>query len=146
MIVNSEVNNEVCCEDTLSCSPRPTPPTSRRRLKRIPITSAIPLLPSVELKHSSIVKPDSGKNGTPTKVYTNHFSVQVAPQLMLYQYDAVVEKTSFRSIDTWEEAMSRDQRRRFVQQLAENKSFNFTYWYIFKYFLIENSCIFFFFY
>lgn len=122
------MDSEISCEDLVSCSPRPTPPPSRRRPKRFQITSAIPLLPPVEQKHGPIVRPDSGKNGTPTKVYTNHFSVQVAPQLMLYQYDAVIEKTSFRSPNTWEEAMSRDQRRRFVQQLAENNAFNFTYW------------------
>lgn len=118
----------ICNEDTASCSPRPTPPTSRRRPRRFPITSAIPLLPPVEQKHGPIVKPDSGKNGTTTQVYTNHFQVNVAPNLMLYQYDAIVEKPSFRSPNTWEEAMSRDHRRRFVQQLSENKSFDFMFW------------------
>jgi hypothetical protein len=86
------------------------------------------MLPPVEQKHGPIVKPDSGKNGTPTQVYTNHFSVKVAPNLMLYQYDAIVERPNFRSPNTWEEAMSRDHRRRFVQQLAENKSFDFMFW------------------
>jgi hypothetical protein len=52
----------------------------------------------------------------------------VAPNLMLYQYDAIVERPNFRSPNTWEEAMSRDHRRRFVQQLAENKSFDFMFW------------------
>jgi hypothetical protein len=86
------------------------------------------MLPPVEQKHGPIVKPDSGKNGTTTQVYTNHFSVKVAPNLMLYQYDAIVERPNFRSPNTWEEAMSRDHRRRFVQQLAENKSFDFMFW------------------
>ncbi len=127
-IANPEVNNGICTEDVVSCSPRPTPPTPRRRTRRIPITSAIPLLPPVEQKHGQIVKPDTGKNGTSTKVYTNHFSVQVAPKLMLYQYDAIVEKSNFHFPNTWEEAMSRDQRRRFVQELAKHNRIDFIYW------------------
>ncbi len=126
--MNPEMSNGICSEDIVSCSPVPTPPAYRRRPKRIPIASAIPLLPPVEQKYGPPVKPEVGKNGIPTKVYTNHFPVQVAPKLMLYQYDAVVEKSSFHSPHTWEEAMSRDHRRRFVQQLAENNVFDFTYW------------------
>jgi hypothetical protein len=122
------MDNVICDEDIASCSPRPTPPTSRRRIKRFPITSAIPLYPNVEQRHGPIVKPDVGKKGTPTEVYTNHFQVKVAPSIMLYQYDAVVEKPSFHSSNLWEEAMSRDHRRRFVRQLAENNSFDFPFW------------------
>jgi hypothetical protein len=123
--VDSEIINGICTEEPVSSSPRPTP---RRRARRIPISSAIPLLPPVEQKHGPIVRPDTGKNGKPIEVYTNHFPVQVAPNLILYQYDALVEKSNFHSPNTWEEAMSRDHRRRFVQQLAENKTFDFIYW------------------
>lgn len=123
--IDIEKINDICNEDLESCSPSPTP---RRRNKRFPITSAIPLLPPIEQKHGPPVKPSPGKIGTPIEVYTNHFPVQVAPNMMLYQYDAVVEKLSFQSLSKWEEVMSRDQRRRFVQQLTDNKAFDFIYW------------------
>ena len=105
----------------------PTPPTSRRRTKRIPISSAIPLLPPVEQKTGHHLNQSQAQT-VHTKVYANHFPVQVAPNLMLYQYDAIIEKSSFRSPGTWEEALSRDQRRRFMQQLAENNVLDFIYW------------------
>jgi len=127
-IVNTEQNNGIHSEETESCSPRPTPPTPRRRTQRFPITSAIPLLPPVEQKNGSPSKPKPGTNGVPTQVYTNHFQVEVASNLMLYQYDVIVEKTVFRCPGSWEEAMSRDQRRRFVQQLAKNNAFDFIFW------------------
>jgi len=126
--VNHEINNGICSDEAVSCSPDPTPPSFRRRTKRIPITSAIPLLPPVEQKHGPPVKPEVGKNGQPTKVYTNHFLVKVASELILYQYDAMVEKSNYRSPNTWEEAMSRDQRRRFVQELAKHNRIDFIYW------------------
>lgn len=126
--IDPEIADERSIEDIAPCSPRPSSSTSRRRGKRIPITTAIPMLPPIEQRHGPIVKPDSGKNGTLTQVYTNHFPTKVAPDLMLYQYDAVVEKPKFHSPDTWEEDMNRDHRRRLVQQLAENKAFDFPYW------------------
>ncbi|CAF3522455.1 unnamed protein product [Rotaria sordida] len=107
----------------------PTSPTLRRRMKRIPITSAIPLLPPVEQSTGPPPKPMPGTKGTLTEVFVNHFPVRVAPNLMLYQYDAIIEKTSIRSQSTWDEVLSRDHRRRFVQQLANNNAFDFTYWY-----------------
>jgi hypothetical protein len=122
-----EVNDEPCIEDEASCSPRPAA-TAQRRTKRFPITSAIPLLPSIEQKQGHIQRPTQGTLGSKMRVYTNHFPVTVNPNVMLYQYDVVVEKSSFRSPAKWEEAMNRDQRRRFVQQLAESKSLNFIYW------------------
>jgi hypothetical protein len=128
VIMNHEINNGIFSEEPVSCSPDLTPPPFRRRTKRIPITSAIPLLPPVEQKHGPPIKPEAGKNGQPIKVYTNHFSVKVAPELMLYQYDAIVEKSNFRSPNTWEEAMSREHRRKFVQELAKNNAFDFIYW------------------
>jgi hypothetical protein len=100
----------------------------QHRFKRVPITSAIPLLPPVEQKNGPPSKPKPGTNGTPTQVYANHFPTQIASNLMLYQYDVIIEKSNFRSPGTWEEAMSRDQRRRFMQQLTENNSFDYTYW------------------
>jgi hypothetical protein len=66
--------------------------------------------------------------GTPTKVYANHFPTKVASDLMLYQYDVLVEKVNFRSPDTWDESLSRDQRRKYVQLLAENNQFDFIHW------------------
>ncbi|CAF0780555.1 unnamed protein product [Adineta steineri] len=129
VIPDTESKDGACDEDTDLCSPCPTPPPSRRRNKRFPITSAIPLLPPVEQKYGPPSKLKPGTLGTPTKVYTNHFPVKVAPSLMLYQYDVIVEKPSFSTPGTWEEVMSRDQRRRFVQQLATNNSFKFIFWY-----------------
>lgn len=126
--IDPESTNGVSNEDPDTPSPCQTPTPTRRRGKRIQITTAIPMMPAVEPKHSPLVKPDSGKNGRLTQVYTNHFPAKVAPNLMLYQYDAVVEKPSFRSADIWEEDMNRDHRRRFVQQLAENNAFNFLFW------------------
>ena len=90
------------------------------------------MLPPIEQKHGPPAKPSPGQIGTPIEAYTNHFRVQVAPKMMLYQYDAIVEKLSFQSLNKWEEVMSRDQRRRFVQQLAENKAFDFIYWQAMK--------------
>lgn len=116
-------------EETLLNTPQPTPPTSRRRLKRIPIKSAIPLLHTLDQTiNDPLPKPTPGTMGKPTQVYVNHFPVSIAPNKMLYQYDAVVEKPGFRSENQWEEVLSRDQRRRFVQKLAENKKFDFVYW------------------
>jgi hypothetical protein len=66
--------------------------------------------------------------GTPTKVYANHFPTKVASDLMLYQYDVLVEKVNFRSPDIWDESLSRDQRRKYVQLLAENNQFDFIHW------------------
>lgn len=123
-----EGTNGIGSEDSESPSPCQTPVPTRRRGRRFPITTAIPMLPPVEQKHSPIVKPDSGKNGSPIKVYANHFPTTIAQNLMLYQYDAIVEKPNFHQKQPWEEDMNRDHRRRFVQQLAENNAFNFIYW------------------
>ena len=127
-MIDRENPNGVGTEDLESPSPCPTPPPFRRRGKRIQITTAIPMRPPVEQAHSPLIKPDSGKNGRSTQVYTNHFPAKVAPDLMLYQYDVIVEKPSFSSPHSWDEDMNRDHRRRFVQQLAENKAFNFIFW------------------
>ena len=121
-----EVNDEPCIEDEAACSTRP--PSAQRRAKRFPIASAIPLLPAIEQKQGHMQRPKEGTLGSKTRVYTNHFPVTVNPNVMLYQYDVVVEKSNFRSPGKWEEAMNRDQRRRFVQQLAESKTLNFIYW------------------
>ncbi|CAF0808695.1 unnamed protein product [Rotaria sordida] len=129
VIVHTEKNDRIFDEEILSCSSQPTSPTLRRRMKRIPITSAIPLLPPVEQSTGPPPKPMPGTKGTLTEVFVNHFPVRVAPNLMLYQYDAIIEKTSIRSQSTWDEVLSRDHRRRFVQQLANNNAFDFTYWY-----------------
>lgn len=131
-----EMNIEACPEEIECCSPSTpstpltpsTPSTNRRRNKRIPISSAIPLLPAVEQKQGPPVKPEPGKKGTVTHVYTNHFPTQIAPNIMLYQYDAIVEKPGVFDKTLWEEVMSRDQRRRFVQQLVENNKFDFIFW------------------
>ncbi|CAF3322893.1 unnamed protein product [Rotaria socialis] len=129
VIVDNEKNDCMPNEEMLSSSPRPTPPTVRRRMKRNPIVSAIPLLPPIENSTGPPPKPAPGTLGTPTQVYVNHFPVSVAPNIILYQYDAVVEKPNFRSPNIWEEVPSRDHRRRFVEKLAKNNAFDFTYWY-----------------
>lgn len=100
----------------------------RHRQKRFQIRSAIPLLPPVIQKNGPPAKPPAGTNGDEIEVYCNHFPVQVAKSCMLYQYDVIVEKSNFRRPGMWEEAMSRDHRRRFVQKLAEKNSFDFNYW------------------
>ncbi|CAF2760829.1 unnamed protein product [Rotaria sp. Silwood2] len=129
IIVDTEKNDRIFDEETPSSSPHPTPPIFRRRMKRIPITSAIPLLPPVEQTTGPPPKPIPGTKGILTEIYVNHFPVRVASNLMLYQYDAIVEKPSFRSLSTWDEVLSRDHRRRFVQQLANSNAFDFIYWY-----------------
>ena len=127
-IVNTETNEPLSNDELITCSSHPTPPTFRRQTKRNRIASAIPLLPPVEKNHGLTSKPKHGKMGTLTTVYTNHFPVTVAPNLMLYQYDAIVERPKYQSPDKWEEATSRGHRRRFVQKLVENNAFNFIYW------------------
>ncbi|CAF1157882.1 unnamed protein product [Adineta ricciae] len=117
--IDIEKINDICNEDLESCSPNQTP---RRRNKRFPITSAIPLLPSIEQKHGPPANPSPGKIGTPIEAYTNHFPVQVAPNIMLYQYDAVVEKLSFQSLSKWEEKLSQHQFPRVYTLPANNQN------------------------
>lgn len=124
-IVSTEISdNQECDEDLAPCSPSPT----RRRNRRFQIKSAIPLLPELESKIGIPAKPPPGTKGTPIQLYANHFPVTLANNTTLYQYEALVEKASPRQAHNWEEAMSRDQRRRFVQELAEKGVFDFIYW------------------
>ncbi len=129
-IVDGDKNNGILSEETQSTgsSPHPKPHPHRRLPKRLPISSAIPLLPSIEQRDAPPSRPPAGVMGTKAQVYVNHFPVKVAPNQMLYQYDAIVERLSFRGPQIWEEAMSRDQRRRFVQKLADNNAIDFIYW------------------
>ena len=137
LTVNTERNGDLSCDEDLPpCSPSPTlPQAGRRRFRRLQIKSAIPLLPELDSRRGTPQKPSPGTKGTPIQVYCNHFPVKVAKDKILYQYDALVEKVSAQRPQLWEEAMSRDQRRRFVQQLSEQKSFDFIYWSVLVVFL-----------
>jgi hypothetical protein len=117
---NDEIQNPV--------SPTSAPLSAERGPKRFPITSAIPLLSNVTTVKSHPEIPTPGTNGDLTQVYCNHFPVSLAPKKWLYQYDVVVEKTTVHAPGRWDEAMSRDQRRRFVQELTVAKVFDFVFW------------------
>lgn len=125
---NGEKKDLTLNEEVISQSPDPTPPLARRRIKRIPIASAIPVLPPPKENTSPPPKPASGVKGTTQKIYVNHFPAKVGHDIMLYQYDAIVEKPKMNSAVDWEEVLSRDQRRKFVQELATQNAFGFTYW------------------
>ena len=125
LIENNELQPN---EEIASCSSQSTTPKMRNRIKRIPITSAIPLLPTVECVSGPVSKPTPGKQGTPKKVYVNHFPVGIASNVMLYQYDVVVEQITSQVSNKWEEVLSRNKRRQFIQKLATTNAFDFIYW------------------
>lgn len=114
---------------SLSSLTPPTPPT-RRPFKRLEIKSAIPLLPPEQSIQDLTSKYSSGTNGNEIEVYCNHFPVTLDPDKMLYQYDVLVEKRTNAQKTNWDEVLSRDQRRQFVQALGQRNLFNFIYWLV----------------
>lgn len=96
--------------------------------RRLEIKSAIP---NQSFENFNLVPPKKqpvGRIGEPVKVYCNHFPVKVNQNIMLYQYDALVEKKNERFASSWSEVLRRDQRRCFVQKLADLKKIEFSYW------------------
>ncbi|CAF1253033.1 unnamed protein product [Didymodactylos carnosus] len=90
----------------------------RNRPQRIPITSAIPEPPLDTRIVLPARPPVDGKAGDRIQIYTNHFNIDFAKNMILYQYDVVVEKFLLNS-QTWIEVSSRDQRRKFVNALID---------------------------